>query len=298
MKVLSLTEPFATLIQEQKKKIETRSWKTNYRGPLYIHASQTKCSSESLHDRELMALINNTNLNFGHIICKCNLVDCVYMTKEYVENMKKNNHQEYICGDYRIGRYAWILEDIEVINPIKVKGQLNLWNYYTEQEVMKKMSEIEYGWVDKDNHKYIEDYEFFANKYLLQSPNEVIKNKLGVCWDQVELERYYFKGNDWNLKTYFMVHYDQDTCPTHTFLTYEKNNKYYWFEHAWGRFKGIHEYNSREELLQDVKDKFIKYELDNPYEIKNLCLYEYSKPKYHINVQEFFRHCESGRKIY
>ena len=42
------------------------------------------------------------------------------MTKEYVEDMKKNNHQEYICGKYEIGRYAWILKDIEPIDkPIK-----------------------------------------------------------------------------------------------------------------------------------------------------------------------------------
>lgn len=36
MKVLSLTEPYATLIKEGKKKVETRSWKTSYRGELYI----------------------------------------------------------------------------------------------------------------------------------------------------------------------------------------------------------------------------------------------------------------------
>ena len=42
MKVLSLTEPYATIIKEGKKTIETRSWKTNYRGKLYIHASSTK----------------------------------------------------------------------------------------------------------------------------------------------------------------------------------------------------------------------------------------------------------------
>ena len=39
MKVLSLTEPGATLIREKKKLIETRSWKTDYRGELYIHGS-------------------------------------------------------------------------------------------------------------------------------------------------------------------------------------------------------------------------------------------------------------------
>ena len=69
-------------------------------------------------------------LNFGNIICKCNLVDCIYMTKEYVENMKKNNHQEYICGKYEEGRYAWILESIKPLdNPIKAKGHLSIWNY-------------------------------------------------------------------------------------------------------------------------------------------------------------------------
>ena len=46
MKVLSITEPFATLIKNKKKFIETRSWKTNYRGELYIHASKTKINKK------------------------------------------------------------------------------------------------------------------------------------------------------------------------------------------------------------------------------------------------------------
>lgn len=129
MKVLSLTEPYATLILEKKKLVETRSWKTNYRGELYIHASQTKLSKEILNNLELMSLVESKNMNNGFIICKCKLVDCIYMTKEYVENMKKNNYQEYICGVYEEGRYAWILEDIELIKPIKAKGRLGIWNY-------------------------------------------------------------------------------------------------------------------------------------------------------------------------
>lgn len=32
MKVLSIKEPYATLIANGDKLIETRSWKTNYRG--------------------------------------------------------------------------------------------------------------------------------------------------------------------------------------------------------------------------------------------------------------------------
>ena len=81
-------------------------------------------------NKELMNLVKESPLNFGNIICKCNLVDCIYMTKEYVENMKINNHQEYICEIYEEGRYAWILENIQVLdNPIKAKGHLSIWNY-------------------------------------------------------------------------------------------------------------------------------------------------------------------------
>ena len=50
MKVLSLTEPCATLIKEKKKLVETRSWKTSYRGELYIHACSTKIPKEWKND--------------------------------------------------------------------------------------------------------------------------------------------------------------------------------------------------------------------------------------------------------
>lgn len=295
MKVLSLTEPCATLIKEKKKRIETRSWKTSYRGELYIHASATSIPKEWKNDKEFMALVENTSLNFGYIICKCNLVDCIYMTKEYVEKMRKTNHQEYICGDYKEGRYAWVLENITPLkNPINAKGQLNIWDYHTEVETLKLMDDIEYGWIDKHNEKHSIVDESYSNNYILQNPREVIKNKVGVCWDQVELERYYLKANNWNIKTYFLVHYDENKCPTHTFLTYEKNNHYYWLEHAWESFKGIHEYKTLKELLLDIKNKFIKYELNSNYKKENLVLYEYKRPKYHISVQEFYKHCESG----
>ncbi len=128
MKVLSIKEPFASLIREGIKTIETRGWKTNYRGELYIHASMR--TEQKYNDRkDLKKLINNIDLNSGYIICKCNLVDCVYIDEKFIK-MIKNNNVEYICGEYNVGRYAWILKDIEVLSqPIKVKGKLGIWNY-------------------------------------------------------------------------------------------------------------------------------------------------------------------------
>lgn len=138
MKVLSLTEPYATLIKLGKKKIETRSFKTNYRGELYIHASSTKIPKEWKNNKELMELVDGNDLNFGYIILKCKLVDCVYMDEEFLDKIKKDK-LEFICGDYRPQRYAWILEDIEILNkPIFAKGKLGIWNYEEAKYIMEE----------------------------------------------------------------------------------------------------------------------------------------------------------------
>lgn len=128
MKVISLREPYASLIKNKKKLVETRSWKTNYRGELFIHASKTKMTKEDRNNKKLMDLLDEEKLHYGQVICKCKLVDCVFMSKEFVQDMKENNYQEYICGVYKEGRYAWILEDIEEIKLIEAKGQLGIWN--------------------------------------------------------------------------------------------------------------------------------------------------------------------------
>lgn len=129
MKVLTIKEPFATLIKNKVKYIETRSWKTNYRGELYIHAGLSKISKEVKERPGLSELYNESELSYGYIICKCNLVDCIYMTEEFIKKTKEENLNNFIAGHYEVGRYAWLLQDIEVIKPIEAKGQLGIWNY-------------------------------------------------------------------------------------------------------------------------------------------------------------------------
>ena len=65
MKVISIKQPWATLILEGLKEYEFRSWKTKYRGELYIHASKT-------YDNKNMKQFEKMNLDFpiGMIIGK------------------------------------------------------------------------------------------------------------------------------------------------------------------------------------------------------------------------------------
>ena len=47
MKAISIQQPFAALIANEQKKLETRTWKTDYRGPLLICAGPI---SHDMHD--------------------------------------------------------------------------------------------------------------------------------------------------------------------------------------------------------------------------------------------------------
>lgn len=297
MKVISLTEPFATLIKIGTKRIETRSWATSYRGELYIHASQTSIPKKWKENQELMMLLKGESLGFGFLLCKCQLVDCIYMTEDFIADIQTNK-AEYISGDYKVGRYAWILETVEVLEcPIRAKGQLGVWNYYDEREIMKLMDQIQYGWVDQNDQKHLIMNDSYSDTYKLQSPKQLEKTQLGTCWDQVELQRYYFKNHAANIHTYFICYYGTDQLYSHTFLTYEKEDKVVWFEHAWNPYAGIHIYHDLEELISDVKEKFIVQQIKEPFSDGGLLVREYSKPHYGITFSAFFQHCEKGNII-
>jgi hypothetical protein len=124
MKVITIKEPYVTPFAIGMKHYETRSWKTNYRGEIYIHTSKKKDDTipalEAIMETELFPL--------GCIVLKGNLTDCIKMDDEFIKGIKKDP-LEYISGFYKAGRYAWKIEDIEVIEPIKAKGSLGIWNY-------------------------------------------------------------------------------------------------------------------------------------------------------------------------
>ena len=110
MKVLTIKEPWATLIIEGYKKYEFRSWKTNYRGEIYIHAAKARSKASNV---SIASTYLKSQENPEHIICKCLLKDCIYMDEDFINEVKKNK-EEYNSGHYEVGRFAWQLEVIEV----------------------------------------------------------------------------------------------------------------------------------------------------------------------------------------
>lgn len=124
MKVLTIKEPWATLIIEGYKKYEFRSWKTNYRGKILIHAG---LSLES----DMLKRFKDYNLSCskGEIIGEADLVDCILVDEKL--NRELMNIEPIVYGrSNHIEKYAWKLENIKKYNKkIPIKGKLGLWNY-------------------------------------------------------------------------------------------------------------------------------------------------------------------------
>ena len=168
--------------------------------------------------------------------------------------------------------------------------------------IMNILNDIEYGFKDENGNNLINserwDKDFYKFYYLL-SPEELLLSKCGVCWDQVELERKLFNDANINYETFFIYIDDNEILPSHTFLTFQLNGKYYWFEHSWDDMKGIHEYDNIKTLLNDVKTKFIdskKDDIDNIFNYE-VYLYKYHKPKYHISCDEFYNYIKTQEII-
>ena len=156
---------------------------------------------------------------------------------------------------------------------------------------MNLLSDIKYGYMNNAGNVCY-NFDTFDGDYVLQSYKDMLKTKAGVCFDQVELERHYLYNRD--ITSYFICYYGE-FLQSHTFLVVKENNKYIWFEHAWEKYKGIHKYDSLDELLNDVKNNFM-----NEYNILDkdkILLKSYSKPKSGIGLSEYFKWVENNFEI-
>jgi hypothetical protein len=137
MKAITLYHPWAELIALNEKRYETRSWATNYRGPIAIHCGVSRkpwhmdlafkepflSALKPLHSRAFGTL--GMRLHLGQILAIGNLVDCIEITPRFA--LSEN---ELAFGDYTPGRFAWILEDVhQLAKPIPAKGMQRLWSF-------------------------------------------------------------------------------------------------------------------------------------------------------------------------
>ena len=125
MKVLTIKQPWATLIMQGYKRFEFRSWQTKYRGD----------SGKGI-DKEAIKRLEKylpDELPTGKILGKVTLVDCIKISPEFKEELLKENRDIYTKSSFQ-ENYGWQMDNVQVFKePIEAKGHLSLWEYNIEK---------------------------------------------------------------------------------------------------------------------------------------------------------------------
>ena len=121
MKILSVKQPWAHLIIHGAKNVENRTWRTDYRGPVAIHASLKPDDDDKAW--ELAAekgedgVVFIPHMDYGKIIGVVELVDCIDFTKVHPLNYESK---------WAAGPWVWVFRNKQAIEPIPYKGALGL----------------------------------------------------------------------------------------------------------------------------------------------------------------------------
>lgn len=129
MKALTICQPYANLIAFGQKRVENRTWPTNYRGRLLIHAGKSR---EWLDDdgdgMDRRYGLDIAEMPFGAVVAVATLVECA----SYGRIEMKDFDREYPWlreHEHTEGPWCWILADVErLAKPFPARGALGLFD--------------------------------------------------------------------------------------------------------------------------------------------------------------------------
>lgn len=136
LKALTVWQPWAQLLAYGAKRFETRKWTTGYRGPLVIHAAKRtpEYPEVRLMNSDAGRWARDTfdmpsTYALGAVIGVGRLVD-VHLTQDVMPDLcMETAAAELRFGDFSEGRYAWELDDVQVLcNPVPCRGHQGLWH--------------------------------------------------------------------------------------------------------------------------------------------------------------------------
>lgn len=145
MKCITLHQPWATICCLQHplhkgmsaKGYETRSWPTNHRGPLLIHAAKKKIVSPIdimgwdfvIDFLRLSGFQTKNDFAYGAILGKVDVVDCISTNELACLDADVVDDYAWFTGDYSNNRFAWKLENPALFKtPIPYRGQQGFFN--------------------------------------------------------------------------------------------------------------------------------------------------------------------------
>lgn len=121
IRVITLKQPWASLVANGLKIYEFRNMNYSYRGKILIHAGKG-------FDKDAMERVKDYNLDYptSKILAEVEIVDCIKIDNNFNEMINKLNSPVY--GNKKRTGYAWKLENINKINIDKtINGKQGIW---------------------------------------------------------------------------------------------------------------------------------------------------------------------------
>lgn len=121
MKAITIQQPYAHLIAIGEKRVENRTWPTNHRGLIAIHAGKGKDYLDRVSE------LRFPDMPFGAVEAVALLVGCVRF--ENVGRYAKETGRFWLVEHEHVeGPWCWVLEVVKLVSPpIPYKGSQGLW---------------------------------------------------------------------------------------------------------------------------------------------------------------------------
>jgi len=120
---------------------------------------------------------------------------------------------------------------------------------------------IRYGYQDKNgNLHFANEPDFYAFEYAFSSPEEVVNNNCGWCWDVANLIGMYCEKNSLEFKTYFLEYRSDSFHQTHTQVLIRYNGEWYAApDNSSSESFGKQSFTSAWACICDFKNQFEEY---------------------------------------
>ena len=213
-------------------------------------------------------------------------------SQSMIESREKTIEKERLITDQ--GQYNYIrLTNNQFVQLVEVFMEIKEKLLNEDESKTVKVNEAEIHIPDTVNKYFISKGYYSAFQFIVEmnqdfydtkkyadiSPNDIITYKTltpkqfeklgyGVCFDYVCSEDSWFRNKIPNIRYetwYTILRDDNNNVETHTYLIFEYETKWYWFESAWQEYAGIRGFNSKSECVKYIEYLFARRYIDtNP----------------------------------
>lgn len=220
------------------------------RKPWKFASEETEQYINSSHYSNIMLYIEKYYpelVSIPNLYQRLAIYDIVYFLKQLVKHPELEELKDDVIFGAKI---------------VSLKDEMTFDNVKTPNDLMDFMNiNIEYGWVDKQGNKHINNLKGFRANYRISTIDEMLETGLGTCIEQAKMIKCFFDKMGFENKLYCHrsfeneENFDKDVR-MHCFVLFKYNDNWYHFEHSNRPKRGIHKYESVESAIEEITSGF------------------------------------------